>query len=42
MWNKKINKSWTSFDGVVHWLKIWFITREVKGFIHNIKTYVHA
>jgi len=42
MWNKKIDKSWTPFDGVVHWLRIWFIIGEVKGLIPNIITYVHA
>jgi len=35
MWNKKIDKSWTPFDGVVHWLRIWFIIEEVKGWIIN-------
>jgi hypothetical protein len=33
MWNKKLDKTWTPFDGVVHWLKIWFIIGEVKGFL---------
>jgi hypothetical protein len=38
----KSNKIWTPFDGVVHWLKTWFIISEVKGSISNIITYVHA
>jgi hypothetical protein len=42
MWNKKIDKSWTPIDGVVHWLKTWFIIGEVKGSIPNIITYVRA
>jgi len=42
MWNKKINKNWTTFDGVVQWLGTWFIIGEVKGSIPNIITYVHA
>jgi hypothetical protein len=42
MWNKKIDKSWTPFDGVVHWLRIWFLIRKVKGSILNTITYVNA
>jgi hypothetical protein len=42
MWNKKIDKSWTHFDGVVHCLRTLFIIREVKGSIPNIITYAHA
>jgi len=42
MWNKKIDKNRTPFNGVVHWLRTWFIIEEVKGSIPNIITYVHA
>jgi hypothetical protein len=42
MQNKIIDKNKTSFDGVVHWLRIWFIIGEVKGSIPNIIAYVHV
>jgi len=42
MWNNKIDKDWKPFDGVVHWLRTWFIIGKVKGSIPNIITYVHA
>jgi hypothetical protein len=35
MWNKKIDKCFTPFNGVVHWIRTWFIIGEVKGSIPN-------
>jgi hypothetical protein len=42
MWNKKNDKCWLPFDGVVHGLMTWFIIGEVKGSIPNIIIYVHV
>jgi len=42
MWNKKIWQKLNTFDGVIQWLKTWFIIGEVEGSIPNIITYIFA
>jgi hypothetical protein len=35
MWNKKLEKNWTPFNGVIHWWQLSFVIMEVKGSILN-------
>jgi hypothetical protein len=36
MWNKKLDKNWTPFNGIIHWWGLGFVIMEVKGSILNI------